>query len=252
MPDSDTLLAWAAEPHKYLAVNILFHNSAGGSVIETLSLATAYCVSYQEEFISGEREVGAYRCFLTLFDPTGFIIQAGSPSTNFTLPTAREHGTPPSEALKTISISASQVFRKNDADPLHDILGPGRLSHTQEWEDTIASLKSEGVDVVFRAGVMAYGPQPSSGKPGRLIIDPEASIGALRHEKQHFLDDKALGFPSMKGLFAAKVRWQMEYNAYMKEVSLARDIRAFGAGKQLVANARTEKQAIIKNFGPVK
>ena len=99
---------------------------------------------------------------------------------------------------------------------------------------------------------MAYGPQPNSGKPGRLIIDPEASIGALRHENQHSLDDKALGFPSMQGLFAAKVRWQMEYNAYMKEASLARDIQAFDAGKQLVDNVRTEKQAIIKNFGPVK
>lgn len=55
----------------------------------------------------------------------------------------------------------------------------------------------------------------------------------------------------MQGLFAAKIRWRMEYNAYMKEVSLAREIRAFPAGKQLVGNARAEKQFITKNYGPL-
>lgn len=135
---------------------------------------------------------------------------------------------------------------------MHDLLGSGKISHPTEWQETIAALQTEGVDVVFRNGVMAYGPQAVAGMPGRLIIDPEASIGALRHEAQHYFDDKAAGFPGMTALLHPSTRWRMEYRAYIQEVTLTRELRAFPTGKQLLANARAEKEFITANYGPVK
>ena len=63
-------------------------------------------------------------------------------------------------------------------DALRESLGPGRLSHPEEWESTLASAKDMGVTVVPREGTMAY--SPAAGTPGQLILDPDASIGALR------------------------------------------------------------------------
>lgn len=80
VPDSDTLLSWAAEPHKRLAVDIVFRNIVGGIALETLNLKAAYCVSYAENFTSGDTSDGAYQCSVVLTDPNGFTIQQGGPS----------------------------------------------------------------------------------------------------------------------------------------------------------------------------
>lgn len=127
----------------------------------------------------------------------------------FVLPAARSYayGPPAAGETKLVAVVSSLLARpllKNDADPIQDLLGPGRVSHPQEWQQTITFLREEGVDVVFRKGVMAYGPQAAPGTPGRLIIDPDASIGALRHETQHYLDDKAQGLLGMKALLLPK------------------------------------------------
>jgi hypothetical protein len=50
VPDNEVLLAWAADPFKQLAIDIVFLNANGGSAVETLRLPAAYCVAYQEEF----------------------------------------------------------------------------------------------------------------------------------------------------------------------------------------------------------
>jgi len=94
VPDSEVLLAWAADPHKQLAADVVFLDANGGSAIETLRLPAAYCVAYQEEFRQGDSQVGAYVCQLTLSDPAGWTIQAGGPDTAFLAPAAREHGSP--------------------------------------------------------------------------------------------------------------------------------------------------------------
>jgi hypothetical protein len=80
VPAGDFLLAWAANPLKRVAVNIVFSNAATGSALETLSLPAAYCVAYQEEFVHGDVQEGAYQCSLTLADPDGFTLQPGGPT----------------------------------------------------------------------------------------------------------------------------------------------------------------------------
>lgn len=79
VPDNDLLLHWANTPQQQLATDILFRQAAGGGAQETLHMAGAYCVGYQEVFESGDQGLGAYRCHLTLIDPMGFTLSAGSP-----------------------------------------------------------------------------------------------------------------------------------------------------------------------------
>ena len=74
--EGDLLLAWANDPTKRLPANLLFTNANGGTTLETLALAGAYCVGYREEFAAGDGQDGAYRCFLTLADPDGFTINS--------------------------------------------------------------------------------------------------------------------------------------------------------------------------------
>jgi hypothetical protein len=60
----------------------------------------------------------------------------------------------------------------------------------------MAKAKDMGVSVVSRPGTMAF--EPAFGQPGRLLLYPDASIGALRHEFQHVVDDAALGIPGFE------------------------------------------------------
>jgi hypothetical protein len=57
-------------------------------------------------------------------------------------------------------------------------------------------LNDEGVEVINREGTITY--LPRVGGPGQLIIDPNASIGALQLEYRHFLDVKEAGFPGIR------------------------------------------------------
>jgi hypothetical protein len=65
VPDGDTLFAWANDAHKRQAAQVHFRDVSGGSVVETLELKAAYCVSYHEQFVSGDLRGGAYQCVLT-------------------------------------------------------------------------------------------------------------------------------------------------------------------------------------------
>jgi hypothetical protein len=133
-------------------------------------------------------------------------MQAGG-GTAYVPPAARDHGVPTlAAAIANTNINAlpARHFRKSDSnasdpDPVRTLFGPGRLSHPEEWNATIALLRREGVDVSYRPGAMGYWAVPDT--PGRMLLDPEMSISALRHETRHFLDDKALGYPGMGYFF---------------------------------------------------
>jgi len=94
VPDGNSLLTWAHEAHKRLAVDIIFFG-ATGQPLETLRMKAAYCVSYHEQFVSGDTRHGAYRCYLTLVDPSGFALHAGGPAAAFVAPPPGTHGEPP-------------------------------------------------------------------------------------------------------------------------------------------------------------
>jgi hypothetical protein len=66
VPDSDQLLAWAADPLKKLSGAVIFQETNRPIAREVLTFEDAFCVSYEESFVSGADADGAYRCLLQI------------------------------------------------------------------------------------------------------------------------------------------------------------------------------------------
>lgn len=64
VPDSDQLLAWAADPNKKLSGSVVFNQTDRPVVSEQLQFEDGFCVAYEEIFQSGAAPEGAYRCTL--------------------------------------------------------------------------------------------------------------------------------------------------------------------------------------------
>jgi hypothetical protein len=112
-----------------------------------------------------------------------------------------------------------------DADPLR-ALGPALETHPAEFQLAMKRLDDAGVEVDLRPGSMSYSPSAVSGQPGRLILDPDASYGALVHEMSHFADDEAAGFPGLRyWLEDPAVTAAGEKRAYQVEIDYANSIR---------------------------
>lgn len=95
VPRHQVLEFWAADAQQRQEATIIWRNSDTGIVLETLHLKAAYCVRYEEQFVSGDTGSGSYRCFFTLADPDGWTLHAGTPLSETTIrPPAREHGVP--------------------------------------------------------------------------------------------------------------------------------------------------------------
>ena len=93
---------------------------------------------------------------------------------------------------------------------------------------------------------MAYGPSPSSGRPGQLLLDPDASYGGLIHEMQHLRDDRNAGWAGMAGWFSDKqVRYENEARAYQQEIDYARSIGDQDAIDRLEQLLRQERKSIF-------
>jgi hypothetical protein len=115
-------------------------------------------------------------------------------------------------------------FFHSDADPLRRH-GPARETHPAEWAAAMREAEEAGVEVVIREGAMAYGPSPSRGHPGQIVLDPDASYGALLHEMQHLREDRDAGWAGMAGWMSdPRVRYENEVRAYQQEIDYARSI----------------------------
>ncbi|MBL7258148.1 WXG100 family type VII secretion target [Paractinoplanes lichenicola] len=111
-----------------------------------------------------------------------------------------------------------------EADPLRRH-GPARETHPAEWEAAMREAEEAGVEVIVRDGAMAYGPAPPAGNPGQMILDPDASYGALLHEMSHLRDDRAAGWEGMAGAMGdPRARYENEARAYQQEIDYARSI----------------------------
>lgn len=66
VPDSDLLLAWAADPHKKLSGVLVFEETNRPIAREVLTFDDGFCVSYEEVFVAGSHAAGAYHCVLQI------------------------------------------------------------------------------------------------------------------------------------------------------------------------------------------
>ncbi|GAB3637094.1 hypothetical protein GCM10027422_26840 [Hymenobacter arcticus] len=113
-PRDGFLAAWAANAYKQCAVDIVFSNANGGQAIETLHMAGAHCVSYNQVFRQGDARAGSYVAHVKLTDPAGFTWKAGGPGAYATL-AAGEHGAPAAVPLATpnpAAVAATELAAK--------------------------------------------------------------------------------------------------------------------------------------------
>ncbi|WP_345059983.1 type VI secretion system tube protein TssD [Hymenobacter glaciei] len=80
VPDGDALLAWAADPFKAQAGEVVFYNATQLVALETIAFAAGQCVGYHESFESGAGRDGAYVCQLTLTAPAFELRSGGAPA----------------------------------------------------------------------------------------------------------------------------------------------------------------------------
>jgi hypothetical protein len=107
VPDDDQLLDWAASPYKLLAGQLIFYDAKGGPALETLSWEDGQCVGYQEEFVSGNQQQGAYMCHLTIA-ARKLTMQPGGPAA-YVDPASGEHGSPPQALLNPLPLVVSPI-----------------------------------------------------------------------------------------------------------------------------------------------
>jgi hypothetical protein len=79
VPTDDVLLAWAHTPHKPLAGQVVFYDTARQTAHETIAFGAGECVQYAEDFASSATGDGAYVCQLTITAPR-FELRAGGPA----------------------------------------------------------------------------------------------------------------------------------------------------------------------------
>jgi hypothetical protein len=129
-------------------------------------------------------------------------------------------------------------------DALRENLGPAYQSHKAEYDDILNQAKEHGVEITFRKGTLAYEPSLTAGRPGRLILDPDASVGALRHEFKHLLDDAAMGHPGFQIMADRDAFWELERRGYMEELNLARQLKDTKA-EELILHEMQERMKEI-------
>lgn len=125
--------------------------------------------------------------------------------------------------------------------------GPARNLHPERFNEIIAELDRNGVEINVRdAGDPWTGSyQPGRpGEPGQMNVHREVDLRTLEHEYQHFLDDRAGGYPGLRHyLENPEVMWEMERAAYDREIELVNADGALSA---------EDKAAIIRELEAAK
>jgi hypothetical protein len=132
----------------------------------------------------------------------------------------------------------------SDADLLRARIGAAHTSHADEYASILRQLREAGVDIDFRPGNLAY--SPARGGPGRIILDPDASMGAVRHEFRHFLDIQDAGFPGFGPYYTNRQAFaRLEVRGYLEEIRLARELGHHDLVPQIVQQMRERVQEVL-------
>jgi hypothetical protein len=127
VPTDDQLLDWANTVHKTLAGHVTFFEDDRRTARETVSFAAGQCVSYQESFVAGDAEVGAYVCQL-IITSDGLSLAPGGAAPAFMAPAARDYATSAAAAPVAATL-------------------PTTASPPTSWHDDLAAIIDPAIDV---------------------------------------------------------------------------------------------------------
>ena len=136
-----------------------------------------------------------------------------------------------------------QEFRA-EADLLLPKLGPARVSHPEEFERILEHLEKASVELVIRSKCLAY--SPATGQPGRMILDEEFSIAAIRHEYRHFLDHHAMGYPGLRPFLEDfRLFARFEVRGYLEEIRTAREMKHGESVKKIIEQMKSRVRELL-------
>jgi len=137
-------------------------------------------------------------------------------------------------------------FHHADGDPLR-AHGSAFDTHPNEARAMMREAEELGVEIQWRDnGEMAYGPAPSPGRPGTMVLDRGASYGAWLHEMNHVRDDAEAGWLGMRGWYEdPHVRVANERRAYDVEIAYAKKIGDEAAAAELERLFQAERRRIL-------
>ena len=79
-----------------------------------------------------------------------------------------------------------------------------------------------------------------------MVLDPDASIGALRHELQHFRDVQAAGSPGLGSYYADLPEFaRVEVRGYLREIDTARATGHADLVPQIVEQMRQRVREVL-------
>ena len=129
-------------------------------------------------------------------------------------------------------------------DPAREKYGEAKISHPKEYAEKLRILKEAGVTIDQTRPLMAY--SPAKNAAGVFILDPKASISALRHEFQHFLEDREAGYLGLKAYRQDdEIFWGFEFRAFWEEVKFAREQKDFELGRKIVRIMRRVRNEVF-------
>ena len=142
-------------------------------------------------------------------------------------------------------IKEKDMFHTKD-DPIREVLGSAEQSHPEELQKFFDYLSEKKVAVIRHSGNSSMGYQPGlrKGEPGQIVMEDGASYSAWLHEVQHVKDDESEGWGGMATLFDQDKRWEMERNAYEKEIEFAKSLGRQDIVEKLEILRENERKAI--------
>jgi hypothetical protein len=134
---------------------------------------------------------------------------------------ASESKTNASAVIGKNNLVGSEIFKATYEGPAHRL-------HKVRFDEIIATLNRHNVSVNWtEAGdgepwTGGYGPG-SKGFPGSIRLHRDIDLRTLEHEFQHFIDDKARGFPGLWHYLEHPAEmFKLEQSAYELEINLVR------------------------------
>lgn len=142
---------------------------------------------------------------------------------------------------------ASAVILRTDYDPIRKYIGSAEKSHPEELKKIKQELIEIGVKIQERNKVMSYSPG-LRGEPGRILMDPNASISAWKHEMQHALDDYNSGWAGFRLFINPETAIEMENRAYDLEIDFAEQLGYNDVAKELRELKETRRRELLGEF----
>jgi hypothetical protein len=230
VPTDDQLLDWANTVHKPLSGHITFFEDDRRTARETMRFAAGQCVSYQESFVAGDAEVGAYVCQL-IITSDGLTLAPGGPAQAFVAPAARDHElaatiTKPKVLAVPVGGRGPNGFgdtRGKFSGRVYDAENCGGPIQTLDWRTAV--IQAEGIATVQKH-VERFGPVRANQKMiGRLeqisrnkLIPTDYDRRYYTHELREYERYQALQVPD--GIDAGYEIWNDAHSATLEDYQL--------------------------------